>query len=75
MLCVSSPQSQSVESKHAVFSWDPKTLAFTLRDLGTINGVSSVQIWLSHSSPKSKVSVGNHVPISVHVPIPMHVPL
>lgn len=34
-------QSKSVENQHAVFEWNTKMVAFTVRDLGSINGVSS----------------------------------
>ena len=32
-------QSQSVESKHAVFEWSQKKESYVIRDLASVNGV------------------------------------
>ena len=37
-------QSQSVDDKHAVFKWEHRSAAFTVKDLGSVNGVSTSSV-------------------------------
>lgn len=62
MLLLCCLQSQSVESKHAVFEWNQKEESYVIRDLDSVNGVGSrATIYNSSTLASSQIPMQTYV--------------